>query len=269
MSNRKIIPFLRWAGGKRWLISRHTDLFPEKYNKYIEPFLGGGSVFFHLQPKEAILSDLNKELISTYQAIKEDPISLVKSLQKHARKHSQKYYYDMREKRPYSQKEIGARFIYLNRTCFNGIYRVNSNGEFNVPFGKKDNVLLDTDDFFHVSKILKNCTILHNDFEKTIDMANKDDFLFVDPPYTVAHNNNGFIQYNEKLFSWEDQVRLSKSLIEAKNRGVLIMMTNANHNNIRELYEDNFNLLDLSRYTSISGQSKNRKSYSELIIRSY
>jgi len=271
MSKNKLeqIPFLRWAGGKRWLVSKHMDLFPQKYNKYIEPFLGGGSVFFSLQPKSALLSDLNSKLITTYQFIQQDPDLLIKTLSKHSKKHSKEYYYYIRDRNPYSKKEIAAQFIYLNRTCFNGIYRVNKKGKFNVPFGKKDKVFLDTDNFHNISTILQNCEIIHSDFAATIDSAKKNDFLFVDPPYTVAHNNNGFIQYNEKFFSWDDQIRLSKKLLEAKERGVLIMMTNANHKNIKELYEEHFNLLEVSRYTSVSGLSKNRKSYSELIIRSY
>ena len=265
----KQIPFLRWAGGKRWLVSKHMDLFPKTYNRYIEPFLGGGSVFFRLLPKKAILADLNSELITTYKTIQEDPDLLIKTLKKHANKHSEEYYYHMRNKQLRSQKEIAARFIYLNRTCFNGIYRVNKQGQFNVPFGKKEKILLETDNFHAVSHTLRNCQIVHSDFGDIIDVAEAGDFLFVDPPYTVAHNNNGFIQYNEKFFSWDDQVRLSEKLLEAKNRGVLIMMTNANHKNVRELYEKNFNLLELSRYTSISGVAENRKSYSEIIVRSY
>ncbi len=272
MKNKNVknpLPFLRWAGGKRWLISNYKNLFPTEYNTYIEPFLGSGRVFFHLSPSKAILSDLNSELITTFKALKNDPSSILTSLKKHAQKHNQEYYYNMRNKNPRCEREIASRFIYLNRTCFNGIYRVNSKGKFNVPFGKKENVILPTDNFFETSSILQNVELLNCDFAKVIDKAKENDFLFVDPPYTVAHNNNGFIQYNEKLFSWEDQIRLSEKLIEAKSRGVLIMLTNANHKEIKKLYENDFNLLEVSRYTSISGQSKNRKSYSELIIMSY
>ncbi|MCX6077858.1 MAG: Dam family site-specific DNA-(adenine-N6)-methyltransferase [Campylobacterales bacterium] len=262
-------PFLRWAGGKRWLTSKYSDLFPKEYNTYIEAFLGGGSVYFHLEPKKAILSDLNYELITTYQAMQENPSKILKVLKKHSKKHSKEYYYEIRDKKPRAQIEIAARFIYLNRTCFNGIYRVNSSGKFNVPFGERYKIFLQNDDFIKISDSLKNTEIIHSDFETTIDKAQKNDFLFIDPPYTVTHNNNGFVQYNEKLFSWDDQVRLANKLIEAKNRGVLVMATNANHERIRELYEKDFSLLEVSRYTSISGLAKNRKSYSELVIRSY
>jgi DNA adenine methylase len=220
-------------------------------------------------PRKAILADLNSELITTYQAIKENPEEAIKVLKKHSKKHSKEYYYEIRDKKPRSQREIAARFIYLNRTCFNGIYRVNSKGKFNVPFGEKYNVFQKDDDFHKTSQILQNTEIIHSDFEQIIDRAENNDFLFVDPPYTVTHNNNGFVQYNEKLFSWDDQVRLANKLIEAKKRGVLVMATNANHAKIRELYEKHFNLVEVSRYTSISGLAKNRKSYSELVIKSY
>lgn len=270
MENKiKYTPFLRWAGGKRWLVFKYSHFFPKEYNCYIEPFLGSGSVFFHLIPNNAILSDYNQDLITTYQVIKEYPNELLKVLKRHARRHSKEYYYEIRSKKLRSKIEISARFIYLNRTCFNGIYRVNQQGGFNVPFGERYNVLLDTDDFIGISNLLQNKEIICSDFEKTIQRAEEGDFLFIDPPYTVTHNNNGFVQYNEKLFSWEDQVRLAKCAIDAKNRGVLVLLTNANHQKIQELYKDNFELVEVSRYTSISGKAKSRKSYGELLIKSY
>lgn len=266
---KKYIPFLRWAGGKRWLVNNYAHFFPQKYNKYIDPFLGGGSVYFFLSPEKAILSDYNKELITTYNAIKDEPLKMLQAYKRHVKKHSKEYYYLIREKQPKSQAEISARFLYLNRTCFNGIYRVNSQNKFNVPFGEKYKMFFETDDFLGISDYLKNAEILYSDFEETIEQAEKGDFVFADPPYTVTHNNNGFVHYNEKLFSWEDQIRLAKKLIEAKKRGALVLATNANHEKIRELYEENFDLIEVSRYTSISGLSKNRKSYSELVIKSY
>lgn len=269
MPKIKYTPFLRWAGGKRWLISKYSDLFPTKYNTYIEAFLGGGSVFFYLSPQKAILSDINHELITTYQIIKEKPVQLIQALTRHSNNHSKEYYYIVRDQNPKSKLDVGARFLYLNRTSFNGIYRVNSKGKYNVPFGEKYKIFLDSDNFMQTSELLKNTEIVHSDFENIIDRAEENDFVFVDPPYTVTHNNNGFVQYNEKLFSWDDQVRLANKLIEAKKRGVLVMATNANHEKIRELYANDFNLVEVSRYMSISGVAKNRKEYSELVIKSY
>lgn len=262
-----ITPFLKWAGGKRWFVQRHADLIPKIFNRYIEPFLGGGSVFFHLQPKDALLGDTNPDLIAAYRGIKQNWKGLVKSLQYHSRQHSDEHYYSIRDRRPTEAIPRASRMIYLNRTCFNGIYRVNLRGEFNVPRGTKDAVLLDTDRFDQMAKLLEGADIRVADFEVLINEAKAGDFVFADPPYTVRHNFNGFVKYNEKLFSWQDQERLAEALIRAKKRGVHILSTNANHSSIRELYDqDGFNLITTSRFSSISASSEHRKQFDELII---
>lgn len=265
----KTKPFLRWVGGKRWLTSNYPELFPTSYNKYIEPFLGSGSVFFHMQPHNGLLGDLNKELVNTYNVIKDKPEQVLIYLQEHDKHHSKEYYYNIRNKRYRSLVKKAAQFIYLNRTCFNGVYRVNKKGEFNVPFGSKINVLRETDDFNKVSELLTNVNIEVNDFQSLIDQANNNDFIFADPPYTVTHNNNGFIHYNEKLFHWDDQVRLAESLIAAKDRGAKILSTNAYHQDILKLYENDFNLIKVSRFSGVSGKTKHRNTYDELVIKSY
>ncbi|VXA93835.1 Site-specific DNA-methyltransferase (adenine-specific) [Exiguobacterium sp. 8H] len=263
----KAIPFLRWAGGKRWLINQHHDLFPVEYNTYYEPFLGSGAVFFYLQPEKAILNDTNKDLIDSYKAIKSRWKSVYTLLSEHHEKHCPSYYYDIRSTSYHSLEERAAKMIYLNRTCFNGIYRVNRKGEFNVPIGSKTQVLLDTDDFQNVASSLKNVELLNCDFEKIINLSKEQDFVFVDPPYTVRHNSNGFVKYNEVLFSWEDQERLAKCLIKAKNRGVKILLTNAAHPSIRQLYESaGFNIQHVSRYSSISANKNSRSDYKEYLI---
>ncbi len=197
----KSLPFLKWAGGKRWLISQHSKIFPNTFNTYIEPFLGSGAVFFKLQPQKAILSDINKELIVTYQAIKEDWQKVLHGLQKHQKLFNKAYYYKIRQDKPENIYDKAARLIFLNRTCWNGLYRVNLDGEFNVPIGTKTDVIMKDDDFETISKTLQNADLLPDDFENIINKANKNDLIFVDPPYTVRHDNNGFIKYNEKLFS--------------------------------------------------------------------
>ena len=222
-SESEIKPFLKWAGGKRWLVVQHLSIFPSQFDRYIEPFLGSGAVFFHLRPQNAILSDINKELIETYTAIQEDWESVFCELKKHHRNHCKEYYYRIRSSNPKTPYTRSARFIYLNRTCWNGLYRVNLKGEFNVPIGTKQAVILEKDDFFEVSKILQHAEIKCDDFETVIDEAGKGDLLFVDPPYTVKHSDNGFIKYNEDLFHWDDQVRLSMCLCRAKERGADIM----------------------------------------------
>ena len=181
-------------------------------------YFGSGAVFFALRPKSSILSDVNKELIETYLAIKNDWDRVFNVLKIHHKNHNAKYYYKIRNSKPKTLFSRAARFIYLNRTCWNGLYRVNLKGEFNVPIGTKTAVLLETDDFV-VSQLLQNAQLIHNDFEVIVDQAEDGDLLFVDPPYTVKHSDNGFIKYNEELFHWDDQVRLSKCLNRAKDEG--------------------------------------------------
>jgi len=262
-------PFLKWAGGKRWLVQNHADLFPKKFNRYIEPFLGSAAVFFHMQPDHAILSDANGRLIETYQAIKENHKLIEKHLRQHQRDHSKDHYYETRAKSFQSKFTRAAQFIYLNRTCWNGLYRENKKGMFNVPIGTKNNVLLKTDDFAAVSNSLKNVILLNQDFQNTITHAEEGDFIFVDPPYTVAHNNNGFVKYNQNIFSWQDQERLMSSLSEAKLRGAKILMTNANHGSIHALYDKFGTEYALSRRSVISGLNKGRNSTSEYCVSSY
>ncbi|MDB0439842.1 DNA methyltransferase [Clostridioides difficile] len=265
--SKKVTPFIKWAGGKRWLISNYTDIFPEEYNKYIEPFLGGGAVYFYLNPTKAILSDINEELITTYNALKKDSLKVIRYLEIHNTRHSKEYYYIIREKKYVDEYKIAARLIYLNRTCFNGIYRVNKNGKFNVPIGTSNKALYESDNFEEIMQRLKKAQIFNDDFGKTIGKARKGDLIFADPPYTVRHNSNGFVQYNEKIFSWNDQLRLLKSLSRAKNRGVKIIATNANHPSVTNLYkEQGFQIKEVSRYSSISASSENRKQYGEIII---
>ncbi len=248
-------------------MQRHADFIPKNFRRYIEPFLGGGSVFFYLQPTSSLLGDTNPDLIAAYSGIKENWEEVVKSLQYHSSQHSDEYFYLIRGSHPTDVIQRASRMIYLNRTCFNGIYRVNLRGEFNVPRGTKDSVLLTSDRFDQIAKLLEGADIRSADFEILIDEAQADDFIFADPPYTVRHNFNGFVKYNEKLFSWQDQERLAKALIRAKNRGVHILSTNANHSSIRELYEDcGFNLNTTSRFSSISASSKHRKQFDEMII---
>lgn len=266
----QIIPFLKWAGGKRWFVQKHANLFPKAYGRYIEPFLGGGAVYFHLQPHQAILGDLNPDLIAAYQSIKENCQSLLRSLQYHARAHSDEHYYEVRGRHPKDTVPRGSRMIYLNRTCFNGIFRVNQSGEFNVPRGSKDAVLYESDSFDEISRLLKRAEIRLSDFEAVIDEARAGDLIFADPPYTVRHNLNGFIKYNEKLFSWQDQERLAAALVRARDRGAHVIATNANHASVRELYREcGFHLQSTSRFSPISAASDSRKQFEELIILSH
>lgn len=267
MKENVVLPFLKWPGGKRWFVQNHSDLLPGNYNRYIEPFLGGGAVFFYLQPNQAILGDINADLISAYQALKTNWRFVKRSLEYHHRMHCKKHYYHIRGKNPTLSLQQASRMIYLNRTCFNGIYRVNTNGQFNVPIGTKTDVIMDSDNFEILSQLLANTEILHADFETLINEAQENDLIFADPPYTVRHNMNGFIKYNENLFSWEDQERLARALAAAKNRGAKIVSTNANHYSVRQLYpQQGFTLKTVSRFSPISASPDNRKQFEELVI---
>lgn len=260
------VPLLKWAGGKRWLTSRIAALAPAKGGTYFEPFAGSAAMFFYSAPKKSVLSDKNEELIECYQAIKNDPGKVSDALKVHARLHSDDYYYQVRAMKCRTPHGKAARFIYLNRTCWNGLYRVNLRGEFNVPRGTKNDVLLFTDNFEGISAALANAELVYSDFEIQIDRAKKGDLIFADPPYTVRHKLNGFVKYNEVLFSWNDQIRLCEALARAKSRGVDVFVTNADHESVRELYKE-FAINETTRYSAISGLSKRRGTFSELIIR--
>jgi len=268
-SGRAVLPFLKWAGGKRWLAQRHDHLLNAPFDRFIEPFLGSGAVFFSLMPQSAILSDKNQDLIDTYCAIKEDWELVYKLLSAHHLKHSNNYYYHVRKEEPLDRAQRAAQFIYLNRTCWNGLYRVNLKGEFNVPIGTKMNVILPSDNFEAVSRILQNVQLLSCDFETTIARAGKGDFLFIDPPYTVQHNHNEFVKYNENLFSWDDQIRLRTAAFDAVARGSKLLMTNANHECIRKLYEGLGEHMVLTRGSVISGSGVGRKRCEEMVIKCF
>lgn len=258
--------FLKWAGGKRWLASSGHLPIPTSYTRYVEPFLGGGAVFFHLKPHNALLSDLNSELICLYEVMRDDPDALYDVMSRHEEYHSKDYYYQIRGFTPRSQVQIAARFLYLNRTCWNGLYRVNLKGKFNVPIGTKDSVIFDDDDFWTISTLLKQAEIRRSDFEPIIDSCKKGDFLFVDPPYTVQHNLNGFLKYNEKIFSWDDQIRLRNAVERAIEREVSIVVTNADHKSIRDLYRDVCNYQQIGRYSKLAGDSSKRGKTSEALF---
>lgn len=267
-NNRGIVPPLKWAGGKRWFAARYRNLLPTKFETYVEPFVGSGALFFSLLPERAVLSDANKDLINLYRVIRDNPGILEGKMRLHQRLHNKDYFYKIRASKPRSAIGHAARMLYLNRTCWNGLYRVNAEGQFNVPIGTKNTVLLETDDFHGLSECLRNVDLLVSDFQEVLDSAGPGDFAFVDPPYTVAHNQNGFIKYNEKLFAWEDQVRLAAAVRDAANRGVQVLMTNAAHASIFDLYEG-FERVVVDRSGVIAGTAAHRGKFSELVIKCY
>ncbi len=266
MADGEVQPFLKWAGGKRWLVSKAAAFFPASFDKYFEPFVGGGAVFFALNPANSVLSDANKELIAAYRAVKSDWRAVLEGLQQHQQQHSRQYYYRIRNSRPSEMYERAARFIYLNRTCWNGLYRVNRAGKFNVPVGTKTSVILEDDDFESIARRLSKARLLHGDFERVIDQAQENDFVYADPPYTVNHSDNGFIKYNDRLFRWQDQLRLHCAAVRARERGVKVIISNACHPSILELYRTGFTTLEVERYSVISGKVCSRGLRSEYLI---
>lgn len=259
-------PFLRWAGGKRWLLKDLAKFLPKDgYNDYHELFLGGGAVYFHLQPtKKSFLNDFNPELIHTYECVKDDVEKVLEQLKK--LRNTKKDYYNVRAKKFRNDYKKAAKFIYLNQTSFNGIYRVNLKGEYNVPYGFRTKDFIEEENLKQISKALKPCTFSSVDFASCLDNVKKNDLVFLDPPYTVAHNNNGFIKYNQKLFSLEDQYRLQKLLVNINDVGAHYILTNAAHFKIREIFSKSKSIHELSRASLIGGKNAKRGKFDELLI---
>ena len=266
MSDKPLKPFLKWPGGKRWLFESHQFSIPEFPGQYVEPFLGGGATFFEARPRKALLGDTNARLIELYRVIRDDWKAFEGLLKQHAAVHSKEYYYETRAKDFPDPITRAAQFLYLNRTCWNGLYRENRYGRFNVPVGTKQNVIFPDDDFQVWSTALKGVKLARQDFEKSIDAARSGDLLFVDPPYSVRHNLNGFVGYSQRLFAWEDQLRLRQALGRAVDRGVNVVLTNADHKSVRELYRGFGEHRHLSRHSVIAGNTIHRAPTTELLI---
>lgn len=260
-------PFLKWAGGKRWLCESHLNLIPENFNDYHEPFLGSGAVFFSIEPKNnSFLSDTNSWLIDSYIGIKNDWKKVESLLKNHKKNHSEEYYYSIRSKKFRSVYSRSAQFIYLNRTCWNGLFRVNKSGVFNVPIGDRETILYKDESFLDISEKLSNVKINCFDFVDAFKEMKAGDFAYIDPPYTVKHNLNGFVRYNENLFSWENQEKLAECVKNAVDKGVKVLVSNADHQSILDLYKNIGEIVELNRNNMLSSISKYRGKYNELAI---
>ena len=261
------LPILRWAGGKRWLQKSIYDLLINvDYNAYHEPFFGGGAIFFSvIDSKKVYLNDINDDLINFYRVLQSEPEELYRIFSTFTQ--NEQTYYSLRQQMFEDSNYQAARFLYLNKTCFNGLYRVNSKGEFNVPYGRKSyDLQIVHEGITRCSSKIKGSSLSVGDFYTTIDDISNGDLVFVDPPYTVTHNNNGFVQYNEKIFSLEDQYRLATYLKEVNSRGAFFILTNANHSSIREIFHDCGNFIEVERNSLISGDKSKRGKYQELLI---
>lgn len=258
---------LRWVGGKRWVIPKLKKLLGEtEISTYHEPFLGGASIFLALGPfTHANLSDTNSELISTFETIRDHPTRVANQAQRYAR--DEATYYEVRASLPSGKIEEAARFLYLNHTSFNGIYRVNLAGVYNVPFGKERIAHIPSAEQLRaVSERLQKATLRAGDFADCIDQVSAGDLIFLDPPYTVAHNENGFVKYNQRLFSFEDQHRLSELVDQIKERDAHYILANAAHHSIVELFDKGDTLIETSRRNSVGGTNAIRGSAKEYLF---
>ncbi len=271
-------PFVKWAGGKRQLLVQFWELglYPSEFNstsgRYFEPFVGGGAVFFHLQPKNATLSDLNSELITTYKIIRDDVESLILSLKKHI--YDKDYFLKTRAMNPVemSDLDVASRFIYLNRTCFNGMYRVNSKGQFNVPFGRyKNPIICDEDNLRAVSKALRDVEILNMDYKVAISKAKAGDFVYFDPPYYPISSTSSFTSYTKDGFAEKEQVELRDTFAELSNRGCYVMLSNSDSAFIRYIYGGlkNVTITTVSAGRAINSKAGGRGKITELVITNY
>ena len=258
-------PFLRWAGGKMWL-KKYIDnvVNINNINNYHEPFLGGGSMFFHLDfSNDCFLSDLNEELINTYVQVRDNVKGVIQFLQSY--ENTSEFYYDLRPRKITNPIERAAQFIYLNQTSFNGLYRVNLDGIYNVPYGNRTKDFVQEELLLKASIKLQNVVLESKQFDANIDNIKARDLIFLDPPYTITHNNNGFIKYNEKLFKEEDQHRLSSFIDKLVEIGAFFVLTNAAHNRIREIFNQN-EPIRLTRASLISGEISKRGKYEEFLF---
>lgn len=263
----RLQPFLKWPGGKSWIATKLASCIRENLRStYYEPFLGSGAVFFVLLPQNAVLSDVNHDLVNTYIQVRdhwEEVISKLRRLPV-----NRDMYYQLRIMEPDNAIERSVRFLYLNRTAFGGIYRLNKRGEFNVPFGGGERTpeILWRDNLLKNASAALSCTQLtQSDFETQLDVAKSGDVVFCDPTYTVSHENNSFRRYNEKNFSWEDQERLVKSAMAAADRGVSVLVTNAYHKCIKELYSP-YRPMVVSRVSCMSPKAEGRRLVRECVF---
>ena len=258
-------PFLRWAGGKKWLVQRiKNTLDVNLYSSFHEPFVGGGAMLFNFQPKRAFISDANEQLMLTYEVVRDHIEELIGIISGFGINETS--YYEIRDIRSEDPIIQAARFIYLNQISYNGIYRVNSKGEYNVPWGKRQNYHFDYDNLRNVSNYLTHVHIRSMDFADSIKSVRRNALVFLDPPYTHSKIDNGFIQYNKKTFTLDDQIRLSKMIDVIKSRGAYYVLTNADHDVIRDVFDKQDRIIPIIRSSGIGGRNARRGEYEECIF---
>lgn len=266
-------PIVKWVGGKRQLMFELLKNMPKNYNRYFEPFIGGGALFFYLQPDNAYISDMNEELINLYQVVRDNVDELVADLQKHDI--SKEYFMEIRnidrteEYKNWSNIQKASRFIYLNRTCFNGMYRVNSKGEFNVPFGHYKNPrILDENNLINCSNLLQRTEIKHADFSEILKKVKKGDFVYFDPPYVPLSETSSFTSYTKDGFDIDMQFKLRDVCDELDSMGVKFLLSNSDTKLVNELYE-NYNIKKVFASRQINANADGRGKITEVLVRNY
>lgn len=258
-------PFLRWAGSKRLLLSQIISVLPNEFNRYYEPFLGSGSLFFLLRPKQAVLADKCTALIECYTAVRDNVAAVLGYLSPLTP--DPELYYAIRANPASGRFKQAAEFIYLNKTCWNGLYRVNSSGLFNVPYGRpKTDTIIDPLNLRECADTLRaEVSLRRGDFSAmTLESAERGDLVYLDPPYVTGHTNNGFRDYNETLFSWSDQERLADLAHSLASRRVKVLVSNANHRSVAKLYSG-FKGRVLTRKSTLAGDMSKRGTATEAI----
>lgn len=280
MNENKLKPFTKWTGGKRQLLNDLLDLMPNKYNTYYEPFVGGGALFFELSPKKAVINDLNSDLINAYKVIRDDCEGLIKILIIHSQNNSKDYYLEIRsvdrDSRYENMTDVekAARFIYMLRVNFNGLYRVNSKNQFNVPYGRyKNPKIVDEELLFNISEYLNSGDILikNDDFKNVVKDAQEGDFVYFDPPYIPISETSSFTSYTQDGFGLKEQKDLRDCLVELTKRKVKVMISNSDVPLIYDLYGDieGVNIHKVYANRAINSNSKKRGKIGEVIIRNY
>ena len=269
----EIYPIVKWVGGKRQLMFELLKIMPKSYNRYFEPFVGGGALFFELQPENAYISDMNEELINLYSVVRDNVYELIEDLGKH--EVSKEYFLESRnidrteQYAKLSNIERASRFIYLNRTCFNGMYRVNSKGKFNVPFGHYKNPrIIDENNLLNCSKLLNKTEIKCADFSEILTKVQKDDFVYFDPPYVPLNETSSFTSYTKDGFDIDMQFKLRDICDELDSMGVKFMLSNSDTKLVNELYA-NYEIKKVFASRQINANADGRGKITEALVRNY
>ena len=274
--NKLVTPFVKWVGGKRQLIKEIEKHIPDRFSRYYEPFVGGGAVLFHLQPRKAVINDSNEELINLYEVIKEAPDKLIEDLKKHT--NEEEYFYKIRRVdrdkdayRELSNIQRASRIIYLNKTCYNGLFRVNSAGEFNSPFGRYKNPnIVNEIKIKAVSNYLANndVRILNTDYETMLANIRKGAFVYFDPPYDPISNSSSFTGYTKSRFDRSEQERLKSVCDKLNKRGIKFLLSNSSTNFIRDLYQD-FIIHTVEANRAVNSKGSRRGKIAEVLVKNY